>query len=78
MEIRVMKYTRGVGGRGMNIALNGALLEELECCKCLGSKITEDREIETKVKSRISDVGKVLERMKKVFSCIYLVVVYRA
>ena len=33
------------------------------------SNITIDREIETEVKSRISDAGKVLGGMKKVFCC---------
>ena len=32
-------------------------------------KITVDGGIETEVKCRISDVGKVLRGMKKVFSC---------
>ena len=34
---QVMKYTREVGGRRMNVALNGELLEELECFNYLGS-----------------------------------------
>ena len=34
-------------GRKMNIALNGELLEEIECFKYLGSKITVDGGIET-------------------------------
>ena len=65
---KVMKYTSGICGRRMNVALNGELLEEVEYYKYLGSKITVDGGIETKVKSSISDVGKVLERMK-VFTC---------
>ena len=60
---KVMKCTRRFG------ALNGALLEEVECFKYLGSKITVDEGIETEVKSRMNDIGKVLGEMKKVFSC---------
>ena len=37
----------------------GELIEEVECFKYLGSKVTVDGAIETEVKSRISDVGKV-------------------
>ena len=64
----VMKCSRVVGGRSMNVALDGELLEEVECFKYLGSKITTDGGIETEVKSRINNVGKVLGGMK-VFSC---------
>ena len=35
----------------------------------LGTKITVNGGIETEVKSKISDVRKMLGRMKKVFSC---------
>ena len=41
----------------------------MQCFKYLGSKITVDGRIEIEMKSRISDVGKVLRGMKKVFSC---------
>ena len=58
---QVIKYTRRVGGRRMNVALNGELLEEVECFKYFISKITVDEEIKTEVKSRINDVEKVLE-----------------
>ena len=42
-----IKSTRGVGGRRMNVVLNGELHEEVECFKYLGSKITVDGAIET-------------------------------
>ena len=41
---KVIKYTRGVGGRRTNYASNGEMLKEVECFKYLGSKITVDRE----------------------------------
>ena len=44
-----MKYTRGVSGGRMNVALNGERLNEVECLKYLGSKITVDRGMETEV-----------------------------
>ena len=66
---KVMKWTRGFDGRRMNVALNDELLDEVKCFICLGSKIIVDREIETEVKSRINDVGKVLGGVKKVFNC---------
>ena len=55
----------------MNVALKGELLEEEEeeYLKYLRSKTTVHGGIETEVKSRINDVGKVLGLMKKVFSC---------
>ena len=43
----------------MNVALNVKLLKNVERFKDLGSKITVDGGIETEVKSRINDVGKV-------------------
>ena len=64
-----MKSTRDVDGRRMNVALNGELLEEVICFEYLGSMITVHREMETEVKSRIKDVGKVLGGMKKKFNC---------
>ena len=42
---KVMKCTRRVGGRRINVALNGELLE-MECFKYLGSKITIDGGLE--------------------------------
>ena len=52
---KVMKCTMKVGGRRMNVALNGELLEEVECFEHIRSKITVDGGIETEVKSRIND-----------------------
>ena len=45
--------------------LNAGLLEKVECYKYLGPKITIDGGIETEVKCRINDVGKVLQGMKE-------------
>ena len=43
----------------MNVALNGELLEEVECFTYLGFKINVDEELR-QVKSRINDVGRCL------------------
>ena len=59
-----MKCITVVGGRRMIVAVNGELLEEVEFFKYLGSKITVDGNIETEVKSRVTDVGKVLGKIK--------------
>ena len=64
----MMKYTRGVCGRVMNVAWNGELLEEMECFIYSGSKITVEGGIETEVKCWINDVGTVLGGMK-ILSC---------
>ena len=65
----VMKCTGVVGGRRMNVALKGELLEEVECFKYLRSDITVDGGIDIDGKSRITDVGKVLGGMKKLVCC---------
>ena len=52
----------------MNVALNGELLEEVQCFILLRSMITVDGGIETEVKCKINDVGKVFGGVK-VFSC---------
>ena len=41
----VMKCTRGLGGRRMNIALNGELFEAVEDFRYFGYKITVDEQI---------------------------------
>ncbi len=46
---KLMKYTRMVNGRGMNVALNGDLLEEVQCFKYLGSHVAVDGEMEREV-----------------------------
>ncbi len=56
---KVMKCTRLVDGRGMNVALNGEVLEEVECFKYLGSHVD---------KNRMNEVRKVCGRMKRVFT----------
>ena len=48
--------------------MNGELLEKVKYFKYLRSKIIVDGEIQTEVKFRINDVGKVLGEIK-VFSC---------
>ena len=39
---RVMKCTKRVGGRRINVAWNSELLEKVKCFKYLGSKTTLD------------------------------------
>ncbi len=64
-----MKCTRLVDGRGMNVALNGEVLEEVECFKYLGSHVDVNWGIEGEVKFRMNEVGKVCGGMKRVFKC---------
>ncbi len=45
-----MKCTRLVDGRGINVALNGEVLEEVECFKYLGSHVDVNGGIEGEVK----------------------------
>ena len=40
----LMMCTKGLGGRRMNVALNGELLKKVESFKCLGSKSAVDVE----------------------------------
>ncbi len=55
---KMMKCTRFVDGRRMNVALNGKVLEEVECFNYLGSHVV-DGGIEGEVKFRMNEVGKV-------------------
>ena len=48
------KVIKCISGRRMNVAINGELLEEVECFEYLGSKMKKE------VKSGINDIGKVL------------------
>ena len=64
-----MNCTSVFDGSKMNVALNSEQLEEVECFKYVWAKIIVDGGIDTEVKFRINDVGKVLGGMKKVFSC---------
>ena len=66
---KVMRCTREVDGRRMNIALNGELLEEVDCFKYLGSHVAVDGRIKEEVKFRINEAGRVMGGMKKVFKC---------
>ena len=63
-QSKVIKCIRKVSGNRRNVAVNGELLEEVECFNYLGFKITVNGGIETKVKSMINDVVKVLGGMK--------------
>ncbi len=48
-----------VDGRRMNVALNGEVLEEVECFKYLGSHVDVNGGIEGEVTFRLNEVGKV-------------------
>ncbi len=61
-----MKYTRMVHGRRMNVALNGKMLEEVECFKYLGSHVAVDGGIDGYMRFRMNEVRKVCGRMKSV------------
>ncbi|KAK3869735.1 hypothetical protein Pcinc_024963 [Petrolisthes cinctipes] len=66
---KVRRCRRGAEDRRMNIMLDGEVLEEVECFKYLGSKVTVDSKIETELKSRVNEVGKVLGGMNRMFGC---------
>ena len=66
---KLIKSTSGIGGRGRHVTLNGELLEKVKYFKYLGSKITVYGGIETEVKSRKNEIGKVSIEIKR-----YLVV----
>ncbi len=53
----------------MNVALNGKLLEEVECFKYLLSHVAVDGGIDGEVRVAMNEVGKVCGGMKKVFRC---------
>ena len=62
---KVMKYTRMVDCSRINFALNGKLLEEVECFKYLGSHIAIDGEVDEEVKFTMNKEGKAYGGMKK-------------
>ncbi len=66
---KVTKCTRLVDGRKMNVALNGEVLEEVECFQYLWSHVAVNGGIEGEVKFRMNEVGKVCGGMKRVFMC---------
>ncbi len=45
-KIKVPKCTRRVDGRRITVALNGKLIEEVDCFKHLGSRVAVDGGIE--------------------------------
>ncbi len=66
---KVMKCTRLVDGRKMNVALNGEVLEGVERFKYLESHVEVNGRIEAEVKFRMNKVGKVCGGMKRVSKC---------
>ncbi len=63
---KVMRCMRLVDGRRMNVALDGEVLEKVECFKHLGSHVDVDGGIEGEVKLRENEVGKVCGGMKSI------------
>ena len=66
---KVMRCTRELGGRRLNIGLDGEQLEEVDCFKYLGSSIAANGRVESEVKARVNEVGKVLGGLKQMFGC---------
>ncbi len=62
---KVIKCTRLVDGRRMDVALDGEVLEEAECFKYLGSHVAVDGGIEGEAMFRMSEAGKMCRGMKK-------------
>uniref|UniRef100_A0A8C8DHP6 ribonuclease H n=1 Tax=Oryzias sinensis TaxID=183150 RepID=A0A8C8DHP6_9TELE len=66
---KVMRCTRVKGERRLNVALNGELLEEVECFQYLGSCVCVDGGIGGEVEFRMNEVRKIWGGMKRVFEC---------
>ncbi len=62
---KVMKFTKTVDDRKMNVAPNGKWFEEVECFMYLRLHIAIDRVVDDEVKHRMNEVGKVCRGMKK-------------
>uniref|UniRef100_A0A3P9JM39 ribonuclease H n=1 Tax=Oryzias latipes TaxID=8090 RepID=A0A3P9JM39_ORYLA len=56
---KVMRCTRVKGERRLNVALNGELLEEVECFQYLGSCVCVDGGIAGEVECRMNEVRKI-------------------
>ncbi|KAK7882210.1 hypothetical protein WMY93_028384 [Mugilogobius chulae] len=66
---KVMRCTRSKAECRVNVALNGELLEEVECFQYLGSHVSVDGGIEGEVEFRMNEVRKIWGGMKRVFEC---------
>ncbi len=64
---KVMRCTRMVDDRMMNVALNGKLLEDVKCFEYLASHIAIDGKMNEEVKFIMNEVGKMCGGMKKLF-----------
>ena len=53
----------------MDVIMNGELLDEVECCRYLGSHVSDDRGIDVELRCRINIVMKVWGGMRKMFQC---------
>ena len=63
---KVMRCTRGGIGNGLNVVLNGQVLEEVDRFKYLGSIIAVDGGVEADVNHRVNEGCKALGALKKV------------
>ena len=65
---KVMRCSKEVGGRQLNIVLNGERLEEVDSFKYLGSVISACSDSVKEVKSRVNEVAKVQGGLKVMFN----------
>ena len=63
---KVMKCSREAGGGHLDIRLNGEPLEKVDSFKYLGSVIAADGKVETEVKVRVNEAGRVHGGLRKI------------
>ena len=63
---KVMRCTRGGIGNGLNVVLNGQVLEEVDRFKYLGSIIAVNGGVKADVNHRVNEGCKALGALKKV------------
>ena len=66
---KVMRCTRNIDDRRLDVRLGGEMLEEVDSFKYLGSVIARDGGIAEEVKSRVGEASKVIGGMNKLFKC---------
>ena len=66
---KVMRCTRNIDDRRLDVRIGGEMLEEVDSFKYLGSVIARDGGIAEEVKSRVGEASKVIGGMNKLFKC---------
>ena len=66
-KTKVLVISRDQNTRA-NLQLNGQVIEQVECFKCLGSIITDDGKSQREVSSRIAEAKQAFNRMKTVLT----------